>query len=97
MKLATFKSGGQEKIGIVHTGDTLLFDLAAAASRSGSANPAFASMLALIDAGESALELAAKMFENHGKDASLSIKTETARSNRRQNCSTGTARTRLCR
>ena len=39
VKLATFKSGGQEKIGIVHTGDTLLFDLAAAASRSGSANP----------------------------------------------------------
>ena len=35
MKLATFKSGGQEKIGIVHMGDTLLFDLAAAASRSG--------------------------------------------------------------
>ena len=77
MKLATFKSGGQEKIGIVHTSDTLLFDLAAAASRSGSANPAFASMLALIDAGESALEQAAKVFEKHGKDESLSIKTGT--------------------
>ena len=62
VKLATFKSGGQEKIGIVHTGDTLLFDLAAAADRSGSANPAFASMLALIDAGESALEQATKVF-----------------------------------
>jgi 2-keto-4-pentenoate hydratase/2-oxohepta-3-ene-1,7-dioic acid hydratase in catechol pathway len=78
VKLATFKSGGQEKIGIVHTGDTLLFDLAAAANRSGSADPAFASMLALIDAGESALEQAAKMFEKHGKEASLSIKTATA-------------------
>ena len=63
MKLATFKSGGQEKIGIVHTGDTALFDLAAAATRNGSANPAFASMLALIDAGESALEQAAKVFD----------------------------------
>ena len=78
MKLATFKSGGQEKIGIVHTGDTLLFDLAAAANRNGSANPAFASMLALIDAGEAALEQAAKVFDKHGKDESLSIKTGTA-------------------
>ena len=82
MKLATFKSGGQEKIGIVHTGDTALFDLAAAASRNGSANPAFASMLALIDAGESALEQAAKVFDKHGKDESLSIKTGTGRDSR---------------
>src|SRR5215212_1592068 len=78
VKLATFKSGGQQKIGIVHTGDTALFDLAAAASRNGSADPAFASMLALIDAGESALEQAAKVFEKHGKDESLSIATGTA-------------------
>ena len=76
MKLATYKSGGQEKIGIVHTGDTLLFDLAAAANRGGSANPAFASMLALIDAGEGALEQAAKLFDQHGKDETLSVKTE---------------------
>jgi len=78
VKLATFKSGGQEKIGIVHTGDTLLFDLAAAANRSGSANPAFASMLALIDAGESALEQAVGVFDKHGRDETLSVKTETA-------------------
>ena len=78
MKLATFKSGGQEKIGIVHTGDTLLFDLAAAVSRNGSANPAFVSMLALIDAGDAALEQATKVFEKHGKDESLSIKTGAA-------------------
>ena len=76
MKLATYKSGGQEKIGIVHTDDTLLFDLAAAANRGGSANPAFASMLALIDAGEGALEQAAKLFDQHGKDETLSIKIE---------------------
>ena len=72
MKLATFKSGGQEKIGLVHGGDTLLFDLAAAGSRSGNANPAFASMLALIDAGDAALDQAAKLFDQHGKDGSLS-------------------------
>jgi hypothetical protein len=78
VKLATFKSGGQEKIGIVHASDTLLFDLAAAAAHSGSANPAFASMLALIDAGEAALEQAAKTFDAHGKDETLSVKTEAA-------------------
>ncbi|MDI1261988.1 MAG: fumarylacetoacetate hydrolase family protein [bacterium] len=73
MKLATFKSGGQEKIGIVHGGDKQLFDVAGAAARSGSANAAFASMLALIDAGEGALEMAAKVFDQHGKDGSLSV------------------------
>ncbi|WP_065756251.1 fumarylacetoacetate hydrolase family protein [Bradyrhizobium paxllaeri] len=78
MKLATFKSGGQDKIGIVHGGDTRIFDLAAAAARSESANPAFTSMLALIDAGDAALEAAAAAFEKHGKDESLSIPVATA-------------------
>lgn len=72
MKLATFRSGGQEKIGLVHGGDALLFDLAAAASRGGSANPAFTSMLGLIDAGQGALEQAAKLFDQYGKDEGLS-------------------------
>lgn len=78
MKLATFKSGGQEKIGIVHSGDKQLFDLARAAARSGSANPAFVSMLALIDAGEGALEMAAKVFDQHGKDGILSVAVDGA-------------------
>ena len=78
MKLATFRSAGQDKVGIVHAGDTRLFDLAAAANRQGSANPAFASMLALIDAGEAALEQAADVFDRHGKDETLSVSTEAA-------------------
>jgi 2-keto-4-pentenoate hydratase/2-oxohepta-3-ene-1,7-dioic acid hydratase in catechol pathway len=73
MKLATFKSGGQDKIAIVHAGDSRLFDLAAAVGRDGAPNPAFASMLALIDAGEAALAHAAKVFDKHGKDESLSV------------------------
>jgi len=73
MKLATFKSGGQEKIGIVHSGDSRLFDLAAASSRDGNANAAFASMLALIDAGPRALEQAAAAFDKYGKDDALSV------------------------
>lgn len=78
MKLATFKSGGQEKIGIVHQGDTRLFDLAAAAQAGGSANPAFVSMLALIDAGDAALDQAAKLLDKHGQDEKLSVAVSAA-------------------
>ena len=78
MKLATFKIGGQEKVAIVHSKDGRLFDLAAAGSRDGGANPAFTSMLALIDAGDAALEQATKVFDKHGKDESLSVPVEGA-------------------
>jgi 2-keto-4-pentenoate hydratase/2-oxohepta-3-ene-1,7-dioic acid hydratase in catechol pathway len=72
MKLATFRSGGGEKIGLVHDGDTRLFDLARAADRDSGGNPAFASMLSLIDAGPAALEQACRLFEKHSKDETLS-------------------------
>jgi 2-keto-4-pentenoate hydratase/2-oxohepta-3-ene-1,7-dioic acid hydratase in catechol pathway len=75
MKLATFQSGGQAKIGIVHSGDGRLFDLAAAANRNESENPAFASMLDLIDGGPRALEQAASMFDKYGSDDVLSVDT----------------------
>jgi hypothetical protein len=51
VKLATFRSSGRDKIALVHSHDSRLFDLAAAADRDGNGNPAFASMLSLIDAG----------------------------------------------
>jgi len=35
VKLATFRSGGREKIGLVHSNDSRLFDLATAADRDG--------------------------------------------------------------
>jgi 2-keto-4-pentenoate hydratase/2-oxohepta-3-ene-1,7-dioic acid hydratase in catechol pathway len=72
VKLATYRSGGQEKIGIVHGGDRLVFDLAAAAGRNGGADRSFTSMLALIDAGNAALEQAAKLFDKEGGDEGLS-------------------------
>jgi 2-keto-4-pentenoate hydratase/2-oxohepta-3-ene-1,7-dioic acid hydratase in catechol pathway len=72
MKLATFRSGGREKIGLVHRDDSRLFDLAAAADRNGKSNPAFASMLQLIDAGSSALDEVQKLFDQRGKDETLS-------------------------
>jgi 2-keto-4-pentenoate hydratase/2-oxohepta-3-ene-1,7-dioic acid hydratase in catechol pathway len=73
VKLATFRSGGQEKIGLVHANNTRLFDVAAAASRNGAANPAFASMLSLIDAGPAALDAAQTLFDKQASDASLSV------------------------
>jgi 2-keto-4-pentenoate hydratase/2-oxohepta-3-ene-1,7-dioic acid hydratase in catechol pathway len=73
VKLATFRSGGREKIGLVHGNDTRLFDLATAADRDGKASPAFASMLALIDAGAAALDRARAVFDKNGKDETLSV------------------------
>jgi 2-keto-4-pentenoate hydratase/2-oxohepta-3-ene-1,7-dioic acid hydratase in catechol pathway len=73
MKLATFRSGSQEKVGLVHSKDSRLFDLAAASDRAGKANPAFASMLALIDAGPAALDQARVLFDNSRADKSLSV------------------------
>ena len=73
MKLATFRSGGQDKIGLVHGNNSRLFDLAAAADRNGKSNPAFVSMLALIDAGPAALDQANALFEDSGNDKTLSV------------------------
>ncbi|WP_439404857.1 fumarylacetoacetate hydrolase family protein [Bradyrhizobium sp. DASA03076] len=75
MKLATFRSAGQDRIGIVHSNDDRIFDIAAAAARDGQDLQAFASMLALIDAGPGALEQAAGLFEKYGADPALSSAT----------------------
>ncbi len=73
MKLATFRSGAKEKIGLVHGNHSRVFDLASAADRDGKSNPAFASMLSLIDAGASALDQAQKLFDKSGDDKTLSV------------------------
>jgi 2-keto-4-pentenoate hydratase/2-oxohepta-3-ene-1,7-dioic acid hydratase in catechol pathway len=78
VKLATFRSSGREKIGLVHGNSARLFDLAAAADRDGKANPAFVSMLALIDAGPAALDQARALFDKSGKDESLSVDAAAA-------------------
>ena len=72
MKLATYSADGQQKVGLIHSNDTKLFDVAAAAARNGS-NPAFASMLALIDAGPAALDQARELFDKNAGDESLSV------------------------
>jgi hypothetical protein len=73
MKLATFRSAGGEKIGLVHRNDSRLFDLAAAADRTGKSNPAFASMLHMIDAGPGALDQANALFDKRGQDEAFSV------------------------
>lgn len=72
MKLATFRKNGAERVGVVHANDTRVLDLATAAERTGAANPAFASMLSLIDAGDEALDAARSVFARSAGDASLS-------------------------
>jgi 2-keto-4-pentenoate hydratase/2-oxohepta-3-ene-1,7-dioic acid hydratase in catechol pathway len=74
MKVATFRSGDAERIGLVHDKDAKVFDLAKAAGRDGKAIPAFSSMLSLIDAGPAALDQASSLFEKYGKDVALSEK-----------------------
>ena len=63
MKLATFERGGGSRVGLVDAEAGRILDLAAAASAVGW-NPApFVSMLALIDADDMGLELAAELAD----------------------------------
>jgi 2-keto-4-pentenoate hydratase/2-oxohepta-3-ene-1,7-dioic acid hydratase in catechol pathway len=78
VKLATFRSSGREKIALVHSQDSRLFDLAAAAERDGNSNPAFMSMLSLIDAGPLALDQARALYDRHGKDETFSVNVSGA-------------------
>ena len=71
LKLATFRRDGAERIGIVHSGDARLFDLAAACKEA--PNPAFRSMLALIDADDAGLDAARDLFARRGAEAQLSV------------------------
>ncbi len=72
MKLATYKNSSGERVGIVHANDSKIFDLARAADRAGAANPAFASMLSLIDGGDKALDAAREIFAKRNTEADLS-------------------------
>jgi 2-keto-4-pentenoate hydratase/2-oxohepta-3-ene-1,7-dioic acid hydratase in catechol pathway len=75
VKLATYRNGdGAAHVAIVHAGDSRLFDLTAA-SRNASA---FASMLALIDAGDDALAEAQRLFDARHGETGLTIAVEAA-------------------
>jgi len=66
MKLASFRDGDRIRIGAIHHDDTKIFDLAAAADRDGRAEPAFAAMLTLIEAGPAALDRARDLLARLG-------------------------------
>ena len=72
MKLATYQAEGGPRVGVVHDSDTRLFDLQAASQRAGGRPERFASMLALIDGGDAALDEARALFDRLGSDEGLS-------------------------
>jgi len=79
MKLATYQAEGGPRVGVVHDSDTRLFDLQAASQRAGGRSERFASMLALIDGGDAALDEARSVFDRLGSDASLSVAVKEAK------------------
>ena len=74
MKLATYQAAdGDVSVGIVHADNKRVFDLHAAAHKSGVGNlDRFTSMIALIDGGDAALADASDLFEKHADDVTLS-------------------------
>jgi 2-keto-4-pentenoate hydratase/2-oxohepta-3-ene-1,7-dioic acid hydratase in catechol pathway len=73
MKLATFHRPDGQRVGLVHSNDSRILDLAAAVQRLGIDNSSFKSMLSLIDAGDAALGVAREAFEVFGGDEELSV------------------------
>jgi len=68
MKLATFAAGEAAHIGMADPGADRLFDLTRAARSNGAQPEMFASMLALIDAGDAGLDAARALYARHGQD-----------------------------
>ncbi len=71
MKLATYRSGGALRIGVVEADKGRLFDLAAAVRRAGAPEAPFASMLALIDSDDAGLDLARSLVGRRGGEGDL--------------------------
>jgi 2-keto-4-pentenoate hydratase/2-oxohepta-3-ene-1,7-dioic acid hydratase in catechol pathway len=79
LKLATFLTDGSERLGLVHSDGRCVFDLATAAERDGVSNPAFRSMLALIEADEAGAEAAQDTFRKRGDEEDLSFGIDSVR------------------
>jgi len=71
MKLATYRSEGSAKVGVVDSEGGKVFDLAAAARRDGVPDVPLATMLALIDADDAGLDLARSLASKRGGEADL--------------------------
>ncbi|MBX3530978.1 MAG: fumarylacetoacetate hydrolase family protein [Rhizobiaceae bacterium] len=73
MKLATYLHNGAARIGVVDDAASTVFDLRGAADREGIESGTFASMLALIDAGEGGLEAARTLLRGRGTEEDLRV------------------------
>jgi 2-keto-4-pentenoate hydratase/2-oxohepta-3-ene-1,7-dioic acid hydratase in catechol pathway len=71
MKLATYRSGGAIRVGVVDGDRGRLFDLSAAARRAGAPEAPFASMLDLIDSDDAGLDLASSLVDRRGGEGDL--------------------------
>ncbi len=71
MKLATYRSGGAVRVGVVDADAGRLFDLAAAARRAGAPEAPFASMLALINSDDAGPDLARSLVGRRGGEGDL--------------------------
>jgi 2-keto-4-pentenoate hydratase/2-oxohepta-3-ene-1,7-dioic acid hydratase in catechol pathway len=77
MRLVTFLTSGVERIGALEEGDRRIVDFAAA--RGGDAGPAFADMLALIEAGPAGLDRARDIAEDARRSGRGMIDTASVR------------------
>jgi len=72
MKLATFRIlNGSPRVGIVHSDDRQVFDLSAGVARLGGDPAAFADMLALMNGGDRALDIAREAQAKHACDPAI--------------------------
>ena len=84
MKLATYRSGGAVRVGVVDADAGRLFDLSAAARRACCPGAPFASMLALIDLDDAGLDLA--RFSSRGAAARATCGPNSTGSNHSRPC-----------
>ncbi len=72
MKLATFRTiDGSIRVGIVHSDDRTVFDLSTGVTRVDGDPAAFANMLALMNEGNRALDIARETLARHAGDPAL--------------------------
>jgi 2-keto-4-pentenoate hydratase/2-oxohepta-3-ene-1,7-dioic acid hydratase in catechol pathway len=73
VKFTTYELDGQQKVGVVLDGNSKVLDLLAAAKRHRASPEPFVSMLSLIDAGDSAIELAGRFAEKYSNEDYLCV------------------------
>jgi 2-keto-4-pentenoate hydratase/2-oxohepta-3-ene-1,7-dioic acid hydratase in catechol pathway len=78
MKLATYRANGAAKVGAIDGAGARVFDLAAAATRAAADASPFASMISLIDADDTGLDLARALLEERADEADLWLPLDEA-------------------